>query len=129
MELIKTRPAGDVFMNLLGPDYNYEEKTITNSGTTAMVLDAGYPMDDNVPCLADGTAGADGMLVHPQDIPAGESVKAAVLARGPAVVNSSKLPATDYAGDAFTGLAATLAAALTTVVFRTEPTVQDEQET
>lgn len=123
-------PLGDLLIREGDPVYGRESKTVTNSGETEMVLAVGHPMDDNVPCLAANVAAnADGVLLERTVIPAGESRKVPVLARGHAVFNKTKLPAADYAGSTIS--AADYAARLVTLGFivREEPSITETQTT
>ncbi len=121
--------GGDVMQHEGNPGITRDEKTITNASGAEMVLEAGYPMDDNVPELDGGEAGVDGLLLQGITIPDGESAKVAVLARGPASVNQDAIPTADYAGDDFT--IATIVTALEAIgiVVRSEPDTVATQTT
>lgn len=121
--------GGDVVVAEGDPIITRESKTIANATGSDVVLTAGYPMDDNVPCLANGLATMDGILIQPVRIPAGETRDVAVLVRGPAAVNSGGLPTHDYAGTAIT--AATLKAAIAAlgIIVRDEPAAAFTQTT
>lgn len=110
--------------------FTRESKEITNSSGAVMELEVGYPMDDNVPVVSGGEAGTDGLLLTKVYLEDGESIKVPVLARGPAVVNSDKIPTTDYAGDAITvATVVTALAGLDNIVTRTEPDTMTTQTT
>ena len=102
VDYTKGTVPSDVFLSFgLGPIYHFETKVVTNGTANDWDLAPGYPMDDNVPVLGAGIADIDGLLYDRARIPAGESKKCLVLARGPAVINRDRLPTADYAGTPF----------------------------
>lgn len=136
---VKTKgpTSGDVFLN----EYDYhgytrEDVTIDNSlGATDMELDPGYPFVSNTPLLSTDLDGSPptitGLLVNHTIVPAGETVKASVLSRGPAVINADALPTEDTAGTAFDAedLVDAITSSITTIIVRYEPTKQLTQST
>jgi hypothetical protein len=124
--------GGDFIIMESDAAFTRDSKTIDNSaGEDDLVLEAGYPMDDNVPEVAANHAQVDGFLVEGVTVPAGEKRKVAVLARGPAVVNLDALPVNDYAGDPWShsNLQAAIEALDADIVFRREPTKKETQTT
>jgi len=121
---------GDIVVNEYSPVFCRETKTITNSSGAVMDLVPGTPMDDNVPVIDGTEANTDGLLLERVYLENGEVAKAAVLARGPAVINQDAIPLTDYAGDTMT--LATIVTALESledIVCREEPSLSETQDT
>lgn len=125
------KPIGDIVVDEYSPIFCREEKTITNSSGAVMDLVPGHPMDDNVPEVAGNEAQVDGILMERVYLEDGQSAKAAVLVRGPCVINKDALPDDDYAGDALNkdDIETALLALSRNFLLREEPTLQLTQET
>lgn len=102
---VKTKPKtlGDLIISEdASPAVTRESKVVTNSTGGEITLEVGYPMDDNVPCLAAGQASCDGILLEHCVLENGDSATLPVLARGPSAINWDTVPTEDYAGSSFT---------------------------
>jgi hypothetical protein len=121
--------GGDFLIEELGtPLFCRETKSVVNGTADDITLEAGHPMNDNVPVVAGQEAQTDGLVVEKVTVFAGTTQKVAVVARQ-AVINRDALPENDYAGDALNlGTIATALTALTFIV-RREPTEQTEHTT
>jgi hypothetical protein len=69
------------------------------------------------------------LLIQPCQIAAGKSLKVAVLARGPAAINSDALPILDHAGATFTMATIISTVEALGIVVRDEPATEEVQTT
>jgi len=130
MANIEKRPVqSDILLNYFADTFNFESLTVTNAGATDLELDAGYPMDANVPVVAGGEANTDGILLDSHTIPAGESKQVNVLQRGPATCRTPGIVATDTAGAALNTATIQTALEALDIVFRDDPTNTEQQTT
>jgi hypothetical protein len=124
----KGKVGGDVVLELFSKFHCLDDITITNGAAYVMELEAGYPMDANVPVVATGEAGTDGILIQPVSIPVSGTARVPVLLRGPATLNKNAMPTSDHAGVAFTMATIwTALEALDNIVLKAEPVTTEEQ--
>jgi len=139
--LTKPDPPSDLLLNEFSPQYNREYVALVNpSGSTSEVLTSalGQPVKDNAGTWefveAADIANAEGVVIDALSVPAilaaGTSpAKYGVLRRGPAVVRTGKLAATDILGAAITSADFVTALAAVGIVCRAEPAEQSTQTT
>lgn len=128
--ITKLAEAGEVLLSEGDQKVTRDSKEITNGTGGQITLNAGYPMDDNVPVVATGEANTDGILLASVVIEDGESIKVPVLARGPAAFIEEAIVVTDHQGVGMT--LATIVTALETleiVIGRNVPATVEEQVT
>lgn len=99
--LSKGYVGGDfIIREHVDPYYCRGELPIDNSaGTDVLEVPAGFPLEaDGTLATATNESDIVALVLQPQRIPAGETVKVAVLLRGPCVINRDALPTADLAG-------------------------------
>lgn len=121
---------GDVLISEGAQEFTRESVTITNPEAAENTFAVGYPVTlAGVPLLTAALNTMQGILLHTLKMDASATHKEAVLARGPAVVNKSALPTSDYNGGAFDmDVFAAMLASLGVVV-RTEAPLSTTQTT
>lgn len=121
---------GDILIFEAHDEYSRESVVVTNPEANANTFGIGYPLAAGVPLLNAAIGTMDGILLERFIAGASEAKKCAVLRRGPAVVNVTRLPTADYNGTTFTlaTIKTQLLAMDPPVVWRAEPTGVEETE-
>ena len=132
--LTKGLVGGDLLKAEDVQQYCRESMVVDNTGgSTDITLPVGYPVifATSTLLLAAAVNTLTGITIEPHVIPAGTKKQIAVLARGPAVINTNVLPTADKAGTSFnmSTFQTALAALSPKFVLRTESTFQAEQDT
>jgi hypothetical protein len=126
----------DLIMDEYDPRYCTETVSISNTTANPITLPLGILCSNTLTLtaaqIAAGTlAGAVGILIKEEHLPAGTTVDLTVLARGPAIINTGKLPTADVAGSTFSAasIESFLSTNFPTILQRNEPTQISQQTT
>jgi hypothetical protein len=128
---------GDILIGQYDREFCFESAVIDNtSGGADLVIPLGSPITLAGHLITASELTADspvmaGLTMARVTVLKGEIFRMPVYARGPGVVNKTRLPAADYAGGSFTAnlLGTRTAAHLPNTIVRTEPANTTEQTT